>query len=73
MTELPSLDGRQVFITGANGFVGRALADRCRSLGADVMGLDTGADLERGVVAGDIADPAPWRGLLHGCDMAPAG
>jgi NAD(P)-dependent dehydrogenase (short-subunit alcohol dehydrogenase family) len=42
MTELPSLDGRQVFITGANGFVGRALADRCRGLGADVMGLDTG-------------------------------
>ena len=69
MTELASLDGRQVFITGANGFVGRALADRCRSLGADVMGLDTVAALDRGVVAGDITDPAPWQGLLHGCDL----
>jgi nucleoside-diphosphate-sugar epimerase len=69
VSELPSLAGRSVFITGANGFVGRALADRCRSLDANVMGLDTVAAVERGVVAGDITDPAPWRGLLHGCDV----
>ncbi|MBK7322173.1 MAG: NAD-dependent epimerase/dehydratase family protein [Candidatus Microthrix sp.] len=69
MSELPSLAGRSVFITGANGFVGRKLAERCRGLGAEVMGLDTVAEVERGVVAGDICDPAAWQGLLDGCDV----
>lgn len=58
-----------MFITGANGFVGRKLAERCRGLGAEVMGLDTVAEVERGVVAGDICDPAAWQGLLDGCDV----
>lgn len=69
MSELPSLAGRSVFITGANGFVGRKLAERCRGLGAEVMGLDSVAEVERGVVAGDICDPAAWQGLLDGCDV----
>lgn len=50
-----------VFITGANGFVGRALAERYRAAGVTVRGLDVAADDERGVVAGDITEPARWR------------
>ena len=49
-----------VFVTGANGFMGRALMDRFRSVGAAVRGVDFAADDDRGVVAGDIGEPAGW-------------
>lgn len=54
--ELP----RAVFVTGANGFMGRALMQRYRSAGVDVRGVDVVSDPDRGVVAGDITDPAGW-------------
>ena len=46
-----------VFITGANGFIGRTLAERWRELGAEVAGVDIAEDPERGVVAGDVSQP----------------
>lgn len=60
---------RVVFITGANGFVAKALAERFRSTGAEVRGVDMAADAERGVVAGDITEPAGWRGALADADL----
>lgn len=69
MNSLPSLSGIRVFVTGANGFLGRALVARCTALGADVRGLDFNADPVRGVVAGDITDPGPWSPHLEGCDI----
>ncbi|MEZ5383048.1 MAG: NAD(P)-dependent oxidoreductase [Microthrixaceae bacterium] len=69
MNEAPDLQGLRVFVTGANGFVGRALTARCAELGAEVGGLDTSPDAARGVVAGDITDPTPWRARLEGVDV----
>ncbi len=60
---------RRVFITGALGFVGRALAARYRQSGAEVRGLDMRADAPAGVVAGDVAKPQAWQAHLEGCDL----
>ena len=65
---LQSIPGR-VFITGASGFIGRALATRYREQGADVCGIDFKADPEWGVVAGDLTRTADWRDLLQGVDL----
>ena len=59
----------RVFITGALGFVGRALAARYRELGAEVRGLDRAADATANVVAGDVAEPATWQTHIDGCDL----
>lgn len=59
----------KVFITGASGFIGRALARRCRELGAEVSGLDFTADPEWGVIAGDLTRPHEWQRALEGMDM----
>jgi nucleoside-diphosphate-sugar epimerase len=59
----------KVFITGALGFVGRALAASYRELGAAVHGLDLQADLSEDVTAGDVANPAAWRSQIDGCDL----
>jgi nucleoside-diphosphate-sugar epimerase len=60
---------RKVFITGALGFVGRALVERYRTLGAETLGLDILADPELGIVAGDISQPESWKSQLKGCDL----
>jgi len=65
---LSALTGK-VFITGARGFIGRALARRCRELGAEVSGLDFVADAEWGVVAGDLTQPQQWQYALEGVDI----
>ncbi len=61
--------GGKVFITGANGFIGRSLARRCRELGAEVSGLDFQADAQWGVVAGDLTRPEQWKQALQGVDL----
>jgi len=63
----PAIPGR-VFITGANGFIGRALSARLRDLGAEVGGVDLVADAASGVVAGNTTDPRPWSEALTGVD-----
>jgi nucleoside-diphosphate-sugar epimerase len=66
----PSASTRQrVFITGALGFIGRALAERYRTLGAEVFGVDMVADADAAVVAGDISAPGPWQLRAAGCDL----
>src|SRR3984957_21057085 len=55
------------FITGANGFIGRALGAYFSDKGFAVRGVDRGADPARFVVAGDIVDPSPWQAQLEGC------
>lgn len=64
----PSTSVRRVLITGALGFIGRAVADRLRADGIEVVGIDRVADPERGVVAGDTTDPSRWAAQLAGCD-----
>jgi len=60
---------KRVFITGANGFIGRALARRYREYGAEVRGVDMSADPAWNVVAGDVREMDRWRGHLDGADL----
>ncbi len=59
----------QVFITGASGFIGRALAARYRRDGWAVRGVDFQADPDWDVVAGDIRSPDTWRKHVAGSDL----
>ena len=65
----PFATPRTVFITGANGFIGRALGNRYRALGAEVRGMDLNADLKNGIVAGDLTKPASWADHAKGCEL----
>lgn len=59
----------KVFITGANGFIGRALMERYRALGCEIAGVDVVADPARNVVAGNINEPRHWASLAAGCEL----
>lgn len=59
----------RVFITGASGFIGRALCDRYVADGHEVSGCDLVADPARGVVAGDVAQPGPWQEHAGGSEL----
>lgn len=48
------------FITGAKGFIGRALAAHLRERGDQVSGVDITASVEGGVIAGDVTSPETW-------------
>jgi nucleoside-diphosphate-sugar epimerase len=58
-------------LTGATGFVGRALADAALARGARVRGLTRGTALAAGVetVRGDLADRAALAELVRGADV----
>ncbi|MCL4288213.1 MAG: NAD-dependent epimerase/dehydratase family protein [Thermoleophilia bacterium] len=58
----------RVFVTGARGFIGRALLERCRASGWAAAGVDREADPELGVAAGDTLDPSAWSDMLEGAD-----
>ena len=58
-----------VFITGAGGFIGRALATRLRAAGTEVRGVDLVADPANGVVAGDVGEAGPWQDHARGADL----
>ncbi len=58
-----------VFITGASGFIGRALAARFRAAGARVRGMDRAPDPAADVVAGDVGQPGPWQAHAEGCEL----
>ncbi len=59
----------RVFITGASGFIGRALAERYSADGHDVVGCDLVADGQRQVVAGDVSEPGAWQEHATGCEL----
>ena len=59
----------RVFITGASGFIGRALCERYVADGHEVLGCDLVADPGRGVVAGDVAQRGAWQQHAAGCEL----
>jgi nucleoside-diphosphate-sugar epimerase len=59
----------RVLITGASGFIGRALCERFAADGFEVRGVDVAADPARGVVAGDVGAPGAWQDHAAGCDL----
>jgi nucleoside-diphosphate-sugar epimerase len=72
VAERPTAAGapRRVFLTGALGFIGRAIADRYAAEGVEVRGVDVTADPARDVVAGDVREPGDWQRHAEGCDVA---
>jgi nucleoside-diphosphate-sugar epimerase len=59
----------RVFVTGASGFIGRALCERYAAEGHEVRGCDLVSDPARGIVAGDVAAPGPWQEHASGCEL----
>jgi nucleoside-diphosphate-sugar epimerase len=60
---------RRAFVTGALGFIGRALADRLAADGIEVTGVDVTPDPARGVIAGDVTQAGDWQRHAGGCDV----
>lgn len=68
---------QKIFITGATGYLGSAIAARLARAGADVRGLTRGEDGARALeavgvrpVVADAAKPQDWTGELQNCDVA---
>jgi len=59
---------KKVLISGAAGFIGRALSERLQADGVEVVGLDMQTDKGRGIVAGDITEAGGWDAAAEGCD-----
>ena len=59
----------KVFITGASGFIGRALHERYAADGHSVRGMDLVPDPGRDVTYGHIAEAGPWQDRAAGCDL----
>jgi 2-alkyl-3-oxoalkanoate reductase len=57
-----------VLVTGANGFIGRALCGHLADLGVEVRGVDVVGDAAAGIHAGTTTDPGPWAHLLDDVD-----
>lgn len=59
----------RVLVTGADGFVGKALCARLRELGHSVTGVSRCGGSGRGQSTGDIRHLESWRSLLEGEDV----
>src|SRR5262249_45755617 len=67
----------RIFVTGATGYIGGAIAARLARKGHEVYGLTRSQDSAKvlaavGVkpVVGDLAQPDEWQGVLQNCDAA---
>jgi nucleoside-diphosphate-sugar epimerase len=60
---------KRVAITGGAGFIGRAVGERYRALGCEVVGVDVQPDLSIGVVGGDTSVPGPWQDAIVEADL----
>src|ERR1051326_5125336 len=68
---------RRIFVTGATGYIGSAVAARLVRQGHQVFGLTRNADNARSLAAagmtpvvGDLAELDEWQGVLQNCDAA---
>ena len=59
---------KKVFITGANGFIGKAFASHLKKKGIQSCGIDFVANPEANVIAADLFAVDKWRSLLEECD-----
>ncbi len=59
----------RVLVTGAAGFIGRALVERFRAMGSDVRGVDVVDIDDEAHLAADLTDPRAWQGHAEGCDL----
>jgi nucleoside-diphosphate-sugar epimerase len=59
----------RVLVTGAAGFIGRALVERFRSLGSEMRGVDLIEGEDEWHLAADVTAPGPWQDHAEGCDL----
>jgi nucleoside-diphosphate-sugar epimerase len=59
---------KKVFITGANGFIGRQLEKKLNETGVETCGIDFQADADRNVIAADLMAVEKWEAMLNECD-----
>ena len=60
---------KKVFVTGAEGFIGRALVQRLREDGSEVRGVDLRPGSDSDIVQGDVSQPGAWQEHAAGCDV----
>jgi nucleoside-diphosphate-sugar epimerase len=60
---------QKVFVTGAEGFIGRALVRRLREDGNEVRGVDLRPGTDPDVVQGDVSQADAWQDHAAGCDL----
>ena len=65
MAEAP----QRVLVTGAAGFIGRALVERFRQLGSEVRGVDLIETGDEWHLAADLTTPGGWQSHAEGCDL----
>lgn len=58
-----------MFVTGANGFIGRALVEHLRGRGSEVRGVDLLPGDDDAVIAGDVSAPGAWQEHAAGSDV----
>lgn len=68
---------QRIFVTGATGYIGSAVAARLARAGHEVFGLTRSRERARALstlgvkpVFGDLAKPEDWTGVLQNCDWA---
>jgi nucleoside-diphosphate-sugar epimerase len=59
----------RVLVTGAAGFIGRAVVERFRALGSEVRGLDLIETGDEGHLGADLTAPGEWQSHAEGCDL----
>jgi len=59
---------KRVMVTGAAGFMGRALSAHLAADGVEVVGIDRLGDPAANIIAGDISEPGDWQRAAAGCD-----
>jgi nucleoside-diphosphate-sugar epimerase len=59
---------KKVFITGANGFIGKTFAAFLKKKGIASCGIDFVANPDANVIAADLFEVDKWRPMLEGCD-----
>jgi nucleoside-diphosphate-sugar epimerase len=60
---------QRVMVTGAAGFIGRALVERFRAEGSEVRGVDLIEIGDEGHLAADLSSPGEWQDHAEGCDV----
>ena len=68
---------QRIFVTGATGYIGSAVAARLSRAGHEVFGLTRSREQARTLTAmgvkpvfGDLSEPTDWTGVLQNCDWA---
>jgi nucleoside-diphosphate-sugar epimerase len=60
---------KRVLVTGAAGFIGRALVERFRAEGSEVHGVDLIEANDETHLSADLTEPGGWQGHAEGCNL----